>query len=282
MVELTEITLHLPQLPDSLENLCLLHIGDLHARRFGRHEQQLCTVLRQECDLLLCTGDSCHQVRWSNPLYDSKHGRKPMPPGLYWREWVFPAHTAEALDVWKKFLKDVHCPLGVYCVQGNHDPDEFMRDLPAQGVAVLNNEARQITLANGGRFNLAGVQCFGRATADLPRTLLQLEPKLFTIALCHYPEMAEALAGAGVDLILAGHTHGGQICLPNRKPLASHSRTGGKYVMGLERIFESWVYTTRGLGRSTLPLRLFCPPEITRFTLHCGPLENTIIRHRQI
>ena len=282
MLELTNLHLYYPQLPQALENLRILHIGDLHAKGHAPREEALLDVVGQGCDLIVGTGDSCHQTRITSPFRNDKQGRKPSPPGFYWNEWVLPAHTAEALDLWKRMLVAHACPLGAYTVQGNHDPDTFMHDIAQIGVTVLANQTVQIRTPSGTAFNLTGIQCFGRATIDLPLALREYDPDLFGITLCHYPEMTEALAGAHVDLILAGHTHGGQVCLPSGKPLTTHSRTGSKYVTGLERLGPTYVHITRGLGQSTLPIRLFCPAQIARITLHRGPHDQTTRRSQRL
>jgi predicted MPP superfamily phosphohydrolase len=71
--------------------------------------------------------------------------------------------------------------------------------------------------------------------------------------MCHYPEFGDPLAAAGIDLTLAGHTHGVQICLPGGNPMQHHSRSGTRFVKGLTEIAPSkYIYNTRGLGYSML------------------------------
>jgi len=279
MVKLTEISLYLPQLPDRLEGLRLVHFGDVHTRRCGPRERRLHEIVRQGCDLVLCSGDSCFQLCIANPMRDIKQDKKPPRPGLRWNGWVFAPRSDDAVTLFKRLLENHACSLGVYVVRGNHDSSDFIERVAQMGVRVLSNQAARIDLPNGGRFNLAGMLGYGRVTTDIPKTLLEVDPELFTIALCHYPEMAEALATAGVDLILAGHTHGGQICLPTGRAIVTHSCTGRKYTAGLERIGDSYLYTTRGMGQTAVPFRLFCPPEVVRITLHRGDFDRTVVRN---
>lgn len=168
------------------------------------------------------------------------------------------------------------CRYGVFAIQGNHDPDEFMDALVELGVKVLANETQQLEV-KGGYLNLCGLRGHGRKTADIPTAVQGLDGESFSIAAIHYPEMAEAVAAAGVDLILAGHTHGGQICLPNGRAVITHSRTGLKYASGLERLGESYVYTCRGIGTTVVPLRIFCRPEIVRITLRRGEHSMNVV-----
>ena len=274
-VVLEEITLYMPQLPDFMDGVRILQVGDLHTIGFGWNEEHLQAVIRQGCDMLIFTGDFCYQLGLGNPFYSQD--QEPAQPGLSWRGLVIAPQVDRSVRVCRELLEDFNCPFGVFAVQGNHDPDEFITKLVELGVTVLANKTTQIANSEGGRFNLCGVRCYGRKTIDIAEAVLNILPSLFSIAICHYPEMAGLLSGAGIDLILAGHTHGGQICLPGGIPLVTHSRTGKKYAVGLERINSSVIYTTRGLGYSILPIRIFCPPEITRITLRPGDHTRTNI-----
>ena len=154
-----------------------------------------------------------------------------------------------------------------------------MDRIASLGVTVLANQTQRIELPGRDPFNLSGIRCYRRTTTDVCKTLLQADPQLFSICICHYPELAEPLAAGGVDLILTGHTHGGQVCLPGRRPIITHSRIGRKFATGLGAIGKARIYTTRGVGYSLLPLRIFCPPEVVRLTLRRGDPANTTI-HR--
>ena len=275
MLKLTEISLFLPQLPSNLENTRILHVTDLHTKGYGGREQCLHDVVREGCDLFICTGDTCSELRLANPLAKGPKDDSGNQAKLSWHGVLIPPRIDDAIDVCRKILVDLDCPLPPFFMQGNHDPDEFITLLRDLGACVLANETRQIEMLHLGRINLCAAGRYQRDGADVPQTLLNLDPDLFTVGLCHYPEMAEALAMAGVDFIMAGHTHGGQVCLPGGFPMLTHSRTGRRYCAGLERIGDSFLYTSRGVGTSIAGLRLFCPPEITRFNLRRGGAENT-------
>lgn len=278
MVELTDISLYLPQLPESMEGVCVVHAGDLHSCCYGRREKILHRVMKQGCDVMIFSGDFCHQVRIGNLFAEGSDQRTPLPIGLSRHGYVFEPHIDEAVALCKTLLNDVTCRLGVYAVQGNHDPYAFMAKLGGLGVTVLDNQTSQVSGSNGEHFNLCGVSGYGRDASDVPGAALGIDPNLFTLAVSHYPEMAPALAAVGADVILSGHTHGGQICLPGRRAILTHSRTGSRHAVGLNRVGDSYVYTTRGLGTSLLPIRTFCPPEIVRYTLHRGDSAKTIIK----
>jgi len=270
-MELTEISLYLPQLPEYLEGLRILQVGDLHTHGYQRKERSLRKVIEQGGDILAFTGDFCWQGQISNPFSPSQ---RPYQVGITKHGLVLAPKWKQALAVCRRLMESVHFSLGTYAVQGNHDSDDLLSHLQNQGVVPLRNETRQVATKGGETFNICGLNCASRSNLDLPKTVLGIEPDRFTIGMCHYPEMAEPLAQAGVDLILAGHTHGGQICLPNGKPLTTHSQTGRMYASSLARIGRSVIYTTRGLS-AVLPIRINCPPEIARLTLRRGKPEST-------
>jgi predicted MPP superfamily phosphohydrolase len=89
----------------------------------------------------------------------------------------------------------------------------------------------------------------------------------FAILLSHTPEVFRQAAHAGFDLMLSGHTHGGQICLPGGFPVTRGGRVPRRVVGGAWRHHAMCGYTSTGAGVSVVPLRLNCPPEITLHTL---------------
>lgn len=275
-LELTEISLCHPQLPPALDGLRLLQIADLHTRDYGPRERLVKQIIGQDADLLLATGDSCFQLRLGNPMADKYAENECTGYGLTRRGLVFRPRVEAALAVWRNLLADANFPLGIYAIQGNHDPDEFIKPFTQMGINLLVNDA-QVVSSRGGEFNLAGLRGFGRVSSDIPRLLANTQPGRFTICLSHYPELVECLAAAGFHLVLSGHTHGGQVCLPGGRPISTHCWTSREYVRGLNWLGQTCLYTSRGLGYSMLPLRIYSNPEIVRLTLHPGPTADTRI-----
>jgi len=273
---LTRVELYLPQLPDGLDGLRIFQFGDLHTWGFRGPEQHLYELLRRESyDLLIVSGDLCypHSVRfWNSNKIILGDGILKTVCGT-----MVAPEVARTLEVCRKLFADLSPSLGIFAIQGNHDPIYLMQGLSKMGVQVLANTTCRLETKTNESFNLCGIRCRNRKLADVPAALATLESNCFTIAVCHYPEYAEVLAVGGADLILCGHTHGGQVCLPNGEPLFTHSYTGKKYLYGLERIGSSTVYTTRGVGSSLLPFRIFCPPEVVHLTLHKGDAKDTIV-----
>jgi len=164
-----------------------------------------------------------------------------------------------------------NCPLR-YAVMGNHDSylgaPTIRPILDAVNLPMLVNEHVPVE-RNGQRIWIAGVHDPVTHTPDLDAAIPS-HPDGPVILLCHGPDYADTLAahprGALVDLMLSGHSHGGQVRLPIVGAL--HTPEGGqKYVEGLFHIGRMQLYVNRGIGTVGLPFRLNCPPEITVFKL---------------
>lgn len=170
-------------------------------------------------------------------------------------------------------LAGLRAPLGIYGVLGNHDhwEDEHLtrQEMAGAGIVELTNAGAP--LQRGGQWLwIAGV---GDLWEDeqLPERALQGVPADgAAILLSHNPDYNEQLQDRRVKLMLAGHTHGGQVRLPLFGPPLLPSKFGHKYAAGL--VEDGWkrVYVSRGVGTVTPPVRFACRPEVTLLTLRCG------------
>lgn len=169
-------------------------------------------------------------------------------------------------------LKALRAPLGVFAVPGNHDYyadrnlRRWRRALESVGAQVLLNEG--VRLERGGStLWLAGVDDLREGTPDLLPALAGREPGEPAVLLSHHPDFFVEAARAGVDLTLAGHTHGGQVLLGGRTPLR-HTRHGfwsGRFERG-----GAQLYVGRGAGVSFLPVRRGAPPELPVIAIEAG------------
>lgn len=154
------------------------------------------------------------------------------------------------------------CAEGAYAVLGNHDVLEMVPMLERLGIRVLLNEA--VTLTRGTeQLSLLGVDdphFYGEH--DVAAALAQAAPVGSRVLLAHSPEIAGEAAQAGIDLYLAGHTHGGQVCLPGGVPVVKNARCRRARAAGLFRVGSMVGYTSRGVGSSGVFARFFCPPEV--------------------
>jgi len=155
-------------------------------------------------------------------------------------------------------------PLGVL---GNHDFLEKVAFLEHCGLRILLNET--LGLARGSsRLWIAGVDDphFFR-THDLAAVRRPVPAGEFSVLLSHSPEIFREAAASGFDLMLSGHTHGGQICLPGGWPLVRNAAVPRSMIAGPWRQGRLQGYTSRGTGACGVPARFFCRPEITLHVL---------------
>jgi hypothetical protein len=138
------------------------------------------------------------------------------------------------------------------------------------GIRMLLNEAESIERA-GVRIHLSGIDDAHFYRVDnIEKAVINIPPEAFSVLLSHTPEIYRQAAHAGVDVLLAGHTHGGQICLPGSIPITLDSRLPRAYGAGAWRYHGMAGYTSVGAGSSVVAVRFNCPPEITLHRLESG------------
>ena len=222
-------------LPPAFDGFTLLHISDFHADMNDGAMRRLEEILPGlSYDLCVLTGDYRGAI----------HG-------------PFDAAIARMRPV----LARIRPP--IYGVLGNHDTIRMVPDLEAMGVRMLLNECAPIARA-GASIYLAGiddahyfrVDNIEKAASDVPRGA-------FSILLSHTPEIYRQAAHAGFDLLLSGHTHGGQICLPGAIPVTLSAVLPRRFGAGAWTYRAMAGYTSVGAGSSIVPVRFNCPPEIT-------------------
>jgi predicted MPP superfamily phosphohydrolase len=173
-------------------------------------------------------------------------------------------------DIFRKF----EAPYGVYGSTGNHDyfadADHIARELGNAGVTMLRNSHAKIDV-KGEELALIGLDDVrsGHPFDALFRQAVEgLKPGTPNVLLCHKPYYLEEASEWGVDLMVSGHTHGGQIVLARVfGTVITPAALISGYVEGLYRLDRTQLYVTRGIGTVGLPVRINCPPEITILTL---------------
>ena len=176
-----------------------------------------------------------------------------------------------AMPVCAEALSELRCPLQ-YAILGNHDVTVnrglVIRELASRRIPTLVNEHVAIE-RGGGRFWLAGVDDPGTSLPDL-NLAVPAQAGAPVILMAHEPDYADKVRrhprAPLVDLMLSGHTHGGQVRLPLIGPLVLPPQ-GRKYVHGNFELGGMQLYVNRGIGTVGMPFRFNCPSEITEFTL---------------
>lgn len=169
-------------------------------------------------------------------------------------------------------LDGLAAPDGLFAILGNHDywagADAITGILRAHGVRFVTNDA--VMLARGpARLPLIGIDEIYRGTPDADRAFAGLDPARPCIAISHHPDVVDIIRGRRIDLLLCGHTHGGQIRFPFFGPVVVPSRHEGEYAAGFHRIGAVLLYVSRGIG-AIPPLRILCRPEVATFVLRRG------------
>jgi hypothetical protein len=235
--EITETDIWLRRLPPAFEGLRIVHLTDIHHSLLTpladiQRAVHLANLLRP--DLVALTGD---YITFS--------------PSYIWP-------VAQALG-------KLRARLGVYAVLGNHDfhvdPEAIARALRAQRIRVLRNAHFGVRVRSG-KLWLVGVDDLWWGGDDLPAALRGVPALDAKILLCHNPMGVHQAADQGIDLVLSGHTHGGQIRLPVVGSVYGRSKLGERFVEGWNRLNGTQIYVSRGIGKVLLPVRLGCPPEI--------------------
>ena len=249
---LTHLDLNYSRLPRAFDGFTILHLSDLHIAHWSGIERRMEAMVRSlDYDLLVITGDLAVSTKGARLLRD--------------------------------FLKRIRPGQETYAVFGNTEHkgrygERRKADLNFEGLRILNNEHLLIDRP-GGRIVLAGVDDPFTQHDDLDKALVGAPDDAFKLLIAHAPSIAGDAARAGIDLVLSGHTHGGQIRFPKIGAIYPHLHKYRRLVMGLfegERLSrilkrdtgEMRVYVSRGIGISNLPLRFLCPPEIVHLTLH--------------
>jgi len=153
----------------------------------------------------------------------------------------------------------------VYAVLGNHDEFKIAELLDNLGINMLLNEYVKIKRA-GQSITITGID-------DSDRYLAQEFPKLpqkhrdYRILLAHSPNVYKDAQQKGYDLLLAGHTHSGQICYPGGSPIVRFTKFPRKYSYSSWKYKDMQGYTTAGVGNTWVNARFFCPPEVVVITL---------------
>jgi len=167
-------------------------------------------------------------------------------------------------------LEELHAPLGVYGVLGNHDhwqgPWTVRREMDRLGFGQLDNRALWIQRGTS-RIKLGGVGDVWEDVQTPQPTVHDVGEGDFVILVSHNPDFAEELTTDLVDVMLSGHTHGGQVTLFGLWAPATCSRYGQKYRGGVVQADHTTVVVSNGIGTVGLPVRFFARPEVVLVTL---------------
>ncbi|HLA81098.1 MAG TPA: metallophosphoesterase, partial [Thermoleophilia bacterium] len=171
-------------------------------------------------------------------------------------------------------LAGLKAPLGRFAVLGNHDygedPLPAINAIEQAGIELLDNSGVWIE-RNGERIRLGGVSDYREGLPELDPAVAGTVPADLVVLLSHNPDYAETLAGGIVDLMLSGHTHGGQVTFFGLWAPHLPSDYGQKYRTGMVRNQDTTVIISNGVGTIFPPMRFFARPQIVEITLRHAP-----------
>ena len=235
MVLVNTYRIPLSNLPEAFEGFTILQLTDLH---YGYRMPEF--VIREvinktnklKKDLVVCTGD-------------------------------YVSHWAHIDQVWE-MLSDLEAPYGVYSVLGNHDHwTNFEQSMNWMEKTGQNLRHKSLAIQKDGQHLwLGGAGDLYEDEIGIDKAFSGVPAEDFKIVLAHNPDSADTKFSTPVDLMISGHTHGGQVRLPFLgAPILPVENTN--YDCGLKNTPRTSLYISRGIGCSIFPLRFNCPPEIS-------------------
>jgi uncharacterized protein len=234
-----------PDLPKPFDGFTILQLSDLHVDMSKNAMERVAGMVRDlSYDLCILTGD--------------------------YRGLTYGPHqaTIEGMARIRAALREP-----VYGVLGNHDTIRMVPGLEAMGIRMLLNEHEMIR-RDDRRIHLVGIDDAHFYRVDnIEKAAVAIPHDEFSILISHTPEVYRQAAHAGFNLMLSGHTHGGQICLPGGIPLTLEAVLPRYMGSGAWKYRDMTGYTSVGAGSSVVPVRFNCPPEIT---LHHLQLRNVV------
>ncbi len=251
-LQVREIELTFPDLPPAFDGYTILHVSDTHTTQLARLERRLMALISaREVDLCLVTGDMTAEPR--------------------------------ASDIFRRICSVIRSRGAIYSVIGNSehkpwlDTPMLLEALTFEGMTILLNSSATLR-RDGQEIKLVGVDDAYSGHDDVEAAFAGVDPASFVIFMTHCPSRTPEGIERGADLILSGHTHGGQVRLPGLGVIWTHMRSRKRLNDGLyppdrlSRILKqdagsSVLFVNRGAGTSKLHIRIFCPPEIAYITL---------------
>ena len=239
-----------PDLPRAFHGFTILHLSDLHADGSDPAMQRVLQLVEDlDYDICCLTGD--YRGGTTGSYEPALHGMTKLAARL---------------------------KQPIFAVLGNHDSLTMIPGLEKIGIRMMLNESHAIDRGEQ-RIFLAGIDDahFFR-TGDIARAASPIPAGEFPVLLSHTPEVFQQAEQAGFKLMLSGHTHGGQICLPGSIPVILDAELPHGFGAGAWRYGSMHGYTSTGAGTSILPVRFNCPPEITLHELRCqSPVQTSAI-----
>ena len=248
-LEVTKHEVFIGRLPAAFDGYRVAFLTDTHVASFVRldfYREIVARTMAFAPDLILLGGDFVH---WEKDI--------PLLPGT--------------------ILHGLHAPDGIYAVPGNHDYwaniDGVIAVMTAAGVRFLVNRSLAIVregVSGDERIWLVGIDEVYRGVPDLDAAFGGTRNDEVRLGVSHHPDIVDRLEGRRLDLLVCGHTHGGQIRFPFFGSVVVPSVHEARYASGFHRVRDVLLYVSRGIG-AIPPIRILCKPEVATYTLRRAP-----------
>ena len=268
-IQVTHTRIELAGLPAEFDGYRIALISCIHTDSFGLRERILRDKLRGlDADLLVIAGDFRRKG----------------------------CAASDTLASCRKIFEGLSFPDGMVACKGNHDRRGMFAGLEEIGIRVLFNQCYSVhrdrlgpaegSSTDGSEGSVAltfvGVGPARYHDPDWLAALRQARAPGLRIGLCHSPDGVVSASRHPIALLLCGHTHGGQVCVPGLGPLVTETRlVGPEFASGLVGYEDTLVYVNRGIGWTSLPVRFRCPPEISMLTLRRVPEPVGVGPHQE-
>lgn len=232
----TRMTLPVRAVPASVAALRMVHLSDIHLRyawepAYTRLHEELAA---DPPDLIFLTGD----------VIDNRRDHRP------------------AMPLVERFLSGLRSRLGIFAILGNHDTYALGEDMRKLGVQMIGGQQRIVEVEEA-ELELIGLPGLRRhhLPTHFARRFAAPQEDRPRVVLGHFPDHVLLTPELRADIYLAGHTHGGQVCLPSGFAPMRHDTLPRHQCKGAHRINGTWLVVSRGLGFSQARIRMFCPAE---------------------
>jgi predicted MPP superfamily phosphohydrolase len=244
-LEVTHTTIYSDKIPPGARKVRIVLLSDTHCDALKRLEPLIPNVVAQEHpDLIVFAGDAINELG--------------------------------GVPVLHELLSSLALIAPTYVVEGNHDVRDFPRVniVDKTGAKLLRCGAADIDV-RGAHLHLIGSSIDYEAGLD--KLFKQLKPSNLNVYAYHFPAGILEAEKYPVDVMLTGHTHGGQVCLPFYGAIITHSATSKRFESGLYKVGGTWLYVNRGLGMDgglSPRIRFFARPEVTVIDIMPGAGAN--------
>ncbi|MFZ5800486.1 MAG: metallophosphoesterase [Candidatus Omnitrophota bacterium] len=245
-IKVEHVKLHIPRLAPALKGVKIVHFSDLHTLRFGFRERQLIKKINAiQPDIVLFTGGFTGE--------DLKN-------------------LGDAVPEAAKVFGALKPQLGIWAATDDtddsifHDDPKTIQLLKDAGVRFLDNDAVKFADSKGNYFWLIGTEDVFYGKSGLNKAMLRIPAKAPKIMITHSPNIIDEATEYGFDLVLVGKTHGGHTGIKALRDASEFIRKF-KYIAGLYKVKDTYLYVNRGIGGKTSPYRLLCRPELTVYEI---------------